>query len=228
MRLKTSAFLVGLAVAVLIDAAAQARVQTFDRTVLALDRILSPAIQPLYVSSVAAQPGQPIPDLYTAFGKNISPPIEWDGVPPGVESFAVIMEDSDSPTGYPVLHWLAYNIPAASKGLARNIRGRTEAKAPLGMEQGVNFAGGIGYIGPHPPLGDPPHHYHFEVFALNKMLRIHGGLSLDKVITAMNEHILAEGEVVGTFASPGPDPNPDPVAKEAPVKDAKDKKPGSD
>ena len=186
--------------------AAEARVRAYDNAVLAMDRVISPAIQPLTVRTPAAEPGQPMPDVYTAFGKNTSPPIEWDGAPPNTRAYVVIMEDRDAP-GEPRLHWLAYNIPGTLKGLGHSIRNSAAPKSPLGMRQGMNAFGGIGYIGPHPPVGDPPHHFHFEVFALNRPLDVKPGASLDKVIAAMNERVVAEGEAVGTFAAP-PEPTP--------------------
>ena len=197
----------GASVAILTASPAAARVKAADVTVLAKDRILSPAVQPLYVTSPAAVAGQPIPDVYTAFGKNTSPPISWDGAPPNTLAYVVIMEDSDAGSPTPKLHWVAYNIPGAAKGLSHAIRNAAEPKVFSGMRQGVNDFGGMGYIGPHPDVGDPPHHYHFEVFALDRPLSIKGGLSLNKVIAAMNERVIAEGEVVGTFAAPpGPPP----------------------
>ncbi len=205
MQMKRWGFLVGLACGAAAASAAQARIEAADTSALALDRVLSPAVQPLYVNSPAAQSGQPFPDLYTAAGKNISPPVAWDGAPPLTKAYVVIMEDSDAPGG-PALHWIAYNIPATAKGLPKGIRNRGDPKSPLGMLQGMNYAGGLGYIGPNPPPGAPPHHYHIEVFALDRPLRVRAGLRLDKLLEMMNERVLAEGEVVGTYATPAPAP----------------------
>jgi len=210
MRKSTAKFIAGLGLAGLVagggSGAADARVRASDNSALAMDRVISPTIQPLDVTSPAAEPGTPIPDTYTAFGKNTSPPIQWDGAPATTRAYVVIMEDPDAPGPTPKLHWLAYNIPGTLKGLNHNIRNSGEPKNPLGMRQGVNAFGGIGYIGPHPPVGDPPHHFHFEVFALDRALDVKPGASLEKVIAAMNERVVAEGEVVGTFAAPPPAP----------------------
>ncbi len=190
---------------VIATSPAMARVRAADTSALAMDRILSPAIQPLYVTSPAFGSGQTIPDLFTAFGKNVSPPVSWDGAPPGTQAYAVIMEDPDGHGPGPTLHWLAYNIPATAKGLVKDIRNRAEPKSPAGITQGINAEGGIGYVGPHPPVGDPPHHYHIQVFALDQVLKVKPKASLEQVIAAMNERVLAEGEVVGTFAAPPPE-----------------------
>lgn len=204
MRTKVLLALVGLAATTLCAGTAIAKVKASDTTVLAVDRILSPAIQPMYVSSPAVQAGQPIPEIYTGFGKDISPMVSWDGAPPEAAAYVLIMEDADAPGGEPAVHWLIYNIPGAAKGLPRNVRNRGEPKSPPGSMQGINYAGGVGYIGPKPPAGDKPHHYHIQVFALNRPLDVKPKADLDQVIAAMNDRVLAEGDVVGTFAAPTP------------------------
>lgn len=203
MRNHCRTFLSALTIAILAAGAATARIRAGDTSVIALDRVLSPAIQPLTVTSPAAEPGKPFPPIYTASGKNISPEVSWDGAPVGVQSYALIMEDTDSRSARPTVHWLAYNIPGSFKGLGRNVRNRPKPKEASGLEQGVNYAGGIGYLGPRPLAGDPPHHYHIEVFALRQRLRLRPGANIDTVIAAMNDNVLADGEAVGTFASPG-------------------------
>jgi len=204
MRMKTLAILLGLTSSALTTGAAVARVRASDASALATDRILSPAIQTFDVSSPAFGSGGAIPDQFTAFGKNVSPPIVWDGAPPSTQAYVVIMEDPDDHGATPTLHWLAYNIPATAKGLPKDVRNRGEPKAPAGIMQGVNSKGGIGYVGPHPAAGDPPHHYHIEVFALDRPLKIKPKASLDQVIAAMNERVLGEGELTGAYAAPDP------------------------
>jgi Raf kinase inhibitor-like YbhB/YbcL family protein len=198
------AILVGASLA--LGDPALAAVRAGDISVLAMDRILSAAVQPMTVNLPAVPPGEPIPDVNTAFGKNISPAVAWEGAPPGVRSYVLIVEDSDGHGETPVLHWLAYNIPATVTALSKDVRNRAEPKAPFGMMQGMNHAGGVGYIGPKPPQGDPPHHYHFEVFALDRVLKLKPKQSLEQVIAAMNDRVMAEGEAVATFAAPPPDP----------------------
>ena len=194
-----------------------AAVRASNTSVLAMDRILSAAVQPLGVTVPAAPPGTPLPDVYTAFGKNVSPAVQWDGAPPGVRSYVVVMEDTDTTSGAPTLHWVAYNIPGDAKGLNKDVHTRGAPKAPLGMMQGINYAGGVGYIGPHPADGDPPHHYHFEVFALDRVLNLKPKISLDTLIEAMNERVMAEGEAIATFAAPPPEkPKTPKAASETP------------
>jgi Raf kinase inhibitor-like YbhB/YbcL family protein len=185
-----------------IGGAADARLRVGGPTALATDRILSPAVQPLIVASPVADPLKPMSIVFTGFGKNISPAVSWEGAPPQTKSFVVVMEDPDSHGSRPALHWLVYNIPGTQMSLGRNLKTEAEVKARGGVLQGKNYAGGIGYLGPYPPEGDPPHHYHIEVFALARPLKLKGGATLDQALDAMNEAVLAEGEVVATFAAP--------------------------
>jgi Raf kinase inhibitor-like YbhB/YbcL family protein len=185
-----------------VAGSADARLKVGSATALATDRILSPAVQPLTVTSPAADPDKPMNAVFTELGKDISPSVAWEGAPPQTRAYAVIMEDPDGHGSRPALHWLVYNIPGSQTSLPRNVRTEAQVKGKGGIMQGKNFAGGIGYIGPNPPAGDPPHHYHIEVFALSRPLRLKGGATLEQVLNAMNETVVAEGETVATFAAP--------------------------
>lgn len=179
---------------------ADARVRDNDTSALAMDRVIAPALLSLEVTSPAAENGRPMPDLYTLFGKDISPPIAWSDTPPGTVSYVVIMQDADA-RGGPATHWLIYNIPGTEKGLRRDIHNRADLKT-TGEMQGMNYAGGVGYIGPHPAVGDKPHHYHFQVFALDRMIKVKAKSDLEHVLAAMEGRVLAEGEVVAVYAAP--------------------------
>ena len=68
-----------------------------------------------------------------------------------------------------------------------------------GAEQGVNGRGKSGYQGPCPPPG-PVHHYHFKLYALDTRLNLTADATAAKVEQAMNGHVLASAELIGTFA----------------------------
>lgn len=70
---------------------------------------------------------------------------------------------------------------------------------PEGVLQGATSRGSVGYYGPRPPVGDPPHHYHFQVMALDTVLDIAPGSDRDAVLKAAKGHVIAKGEVVGTY-----------------------------
>ncbi len=175
----------------------------FQGPALAQDRILSRAIGMLEVTSPAFASGGAIPLANSSYGKNISFPLNWSAVP-GAKAYAVIMEDPDSKTPQPTLHWLAYNIAPGVTALSKGVHTRQEIEGAKSLQQGRNSKGGIGYVGPHPAVGDPPHHYHIQVFALSRRLPLGGGADLNQVIEAMNDRVLAEGELVATFEAPKP------------------------
>ena len=188
----------------------------FQGPVLAQDRVLSRAIGSLEVSSSAFAPGGAIPLVNSGYGKSVSFPISWTPGPSGTHAYAVIVEDPESHMPQPTLHWLVYNIPGAATSLGKSIHSRADISGGKPMLQGLNSKGGIGYVGPHPAIGDPPHHYHVQVFALSRMLPLGGGATLDQVVNAMTDRVLAEGELIGTFEAPAPDAKPDGKAKPKP------------
>ncbi len=149
----------------------------------------------LSITSTAFAPGQPIPPLYSCRGKNISPPLAWSGAPATVKSFALILDDPDAPMGTYV-HWVIYNLPASSQGLSDSIPSRP--KLHDGSLQGTNSSGGTGYTGPCPPSGT--HHYHFKLDALDAALGLASGATKEDLLKAMQGHILAQGELIGTFS----------------------------
>jgi Raf kinase inhibitor-like YbhB/YbcL family protein len=178
----------------------------FQGPALAQDRVLSRAIENLSVSSSAFAPGGAMPLAYTGYGKSTSFPLSWSAGPPATKAYAVIVEELDGHSPLPVLHWLVYNIPARLTSLGRSIHNRGEPNGPNGLMQGLNSRGGVGYVGPNPAVGEPPHRYHIQVFALSRPLPLGPGATLDQVIQAMSDRVLAEGELVATFQAPEPKP----------------------
>ena len=75
---------------------------------------------------------------------------------------------------------------------------------PEGARQGANDQGSTGWFGMRPPLGDPAHPYHFQVFALDTRLDLPAGAGRAELLGAMEGHVLAAGEVVGTYARQAP------------------------
>jgi Raf kinase inhibitor-like YbhB/YbcL family protein len=135
-----------------------------------------------------------IPVMHSEYAEGVSPEISWSEVE-GAKSYALILEDPDARTVRPFVHWVAWNIPADVTTLPAGLS-RPE------VCQGKTSRGSVGYFGPRPPEGDPPHHYHFQVFALDKQLDVPPGADRDEVLRAMSGHVLAAGELVGTFQRP--------------------------
>lgn len=194
----------GLATLALASTAAHAAAPPpFQGLAMAQDRVLSRAIGRLQVTLPALQPDGSIPVVNSGYGKSTSFPISWAAAP-RAQAYAVVVEDPDGKGPQPVLHWLAYNIPPEVTSLGKSVRNRAVIGGAKGFMQGRNSRGGIGYVGPHPPENDPPHHYHVQVFALSSRLAVGGGADLDQVVLAMNDKVLAEGEAVATFQWPLP------------------------
>jgi Raf kinase inhibitor-like YbhB/YbcL family protein len=139
-----------------------------------------------------------IPRRYSEYYDGVAPRIWWSEVK-GARSYALIMEDPDAKPITPFVHWLAWNIPARSTHLAEGLQEQERLTVPEGTLQGRNSRGSMGYYGPRPPVGDPPHRYHFQVFALDTLLDVSPGAERDQLIAAMSGHVLAAGEVVGSY-----------------------------
>ena len=134
-----------------------------------------------------------IPRVYTCEGKDISPALAWSGLPAGTQSLALIVDDPDAPIGTWV-HWVLYNIPPTATGLAEGI---SSAGLPAGTKEGLNDWKRTGYGGPCPPKGR--HRYFHKLYALDTMLPDLGRANKAKVESAMQGHILAHTELVGTY-----------------------------
>jgi hypothetical protein len=147
------------------------------------------------ITSTAFQAGETIPTRYSCDGQDISPALSWSGAPEGTRSFALILDDPDAPGGT-FTHWVIFNIPAETLELEEAIP--TSPQLPNGALQGRNNFGTIGYSGPCPPKGSL-HHYHFVIYALDETLDLTAGASKAQVLNAMQGHILAQAEVIGTY-----------------------------
>lgn len=134
-----------------------------------------------------------IPSLYTCEGKNINPPLEFQGVPAAAKSLVLIMDDPDVPrTLRPdgmYDHWVVFNIPPATKSIPEHAK-------PPGI-QGMNTAGKSQYIGPCPP--DREHRYFFKLYALDTLLQLFATATKKEVEAAMKGHILAHAELMGKY-----------------------------
>jgi len=156
----------------------------------------------LQVTSSAFAQGHPIPKKYTGEGADISPPLGWSGVPEAAKELALICDDPDAPTDEPWVHWVIYKIPVHAKGLPEGVPRKPHLKEPHGAVQGKNSwpAGeNIGYGGPMPPPGHGVHHYYFKLYALDAPLEAEPGLNKRALMEAINDHILAEGVLMGTY-----------------------------
>lgn len=147
------------------------------------------------ITSSAFQYGEAIPEKYSCEGQDVSPELTWGGVPEGTQSLALILDDPDAPGGT-FNHWVIYNIPVGTLELAEAISKTSELSD--GTMQGRNSFGSTGYGGPCPPPG-LAHHYYFTIYALDITLDLGAGASKTQVLAAMEGHILAQAETMGTY-----------------------------
>lgn len=149
-------------------------------------------------SSVFEHNGE-IPSQYTCEGADISPPLEWSGVPAGTESLALIVEDPDAPAPTASselwVHWVVFNLPKLTTGLPEGIQ-----ELPKTAEHGQNSWKRAAYGGPCPPSGR--HRYAFKLYALDAMLELEKPTKVD-LERAMHGHIVAQAALLGTYEKHG-------------------------
>lgn len=138
--------------------------------------------------------GQSIPRKFSCDGSDISPKLTWKNSPAGTASFVLLVNDPDAPSGDWV-HWVLYNIPANLNQLEEGIP--AEKCVANGILQGRNSWHQVRYGGPCPPSGS--HRYFFKLFALDCPLILEPGAERQEVLHAMQGHILAQAQLMGTY-----------------------------
>jgi Raf kinase inhibitor-like YbhB/YbcL family protein len=126
-------------------------------------------------------------------GDNASPPLRWDGLPPGTRQLVLVIDDIDVPLPRPLLHTVAVMEPGidgvAAGALQPGTSGMRFLRADLGHR---------GYAGPRPIPGHGVHRYRFHVFAIEAPIadNVTTGKAL---LNAMAGHVLARGVLTGTY-----------------------------
>jgi len=139
-----------------------------------------------------------IPARYTCEGDDISPPLSWDKISEDARSLVLIVDDPDAPDPKAPkmtwVHWVLYNIPADTNTLAEQC---TAATLPAGAAEGLNDWQRLGYGGPCPPIGR--HRYFFKLYALDALLNDLSMPTKADVEAAMQGHIIAQAQLIGTY-----------------------------
>lgn len=153
---------------------------------------------PLSIDSPAFTNEGEIPSVYTCEGRDISPALTWTGAPEGTQSFALIVDDPDAPDPeapkMTYVHWVLYNIPSSARELSMGV---APADLPTGTKEGLNDWKRTGYGGPCPPIGR--HRYYHKLYALDTVLPDLGTPTKDKLLGAMEGHVLGEAVLMGTY-----------------------------
>jgi len=153
------------------------------------------SVMTFWLQSPSFSGGSSIPKKFTCEGSDVSPPLQWSDPPANTQSLALIADDPDAPAGT-WTHWVVYDLPPNLRQLPEAVP--KQATIPGGGSQGTNDFGKIGYGGPCPPPGNP-HRYFFRLYALEKKLDLKPGATKQQVVGAMQNHILAQVELMGTY-----------------------------
>lgn len=165
---------------------------------LAMERQETIASATIAVTSASVKANDMIPMKHSEYADGVSPEISWSAVPDAL-SYAIVMEDPDSKPLAPFVHWVAWNVPGTATSLPEGLQEQPRLVEPEGLLQGRASSGSVGYFGPKPPVGDPAHHYHFQVLALDTLLDIKPGSDRDEFLTAAKGHVIGKGELVGLY-----------------------------
>ena len=152
----------------------------------------------LTLTSTSFSHNDAIPVRLTCDGKDISPALNWSGIPEGTKSLVLIVDDPDAPDpAAPKMtwvHWVLYNIPPAITGLAEGI---SERNLPPGTLQGINDWKRTDYGGPCPPIGS--HRYFHKLYALDTVLPDSHHPTKAALEQAMRNHIIGQAELIGHY-----------------------------
>ena len=145
------------------------------------------------VTSPAFTDGGAIPQKHAGkgVGDNVSPALQWTGVPADAKQLVLIMDDLDVPMPKPLMHTIAVIEP--------DVGGLAEGDLKPGAA-GVRLikAFGATYVGPRPIPGHGPHHYRFLVFALDQPVP-DDVADRRGLLAAMAGHVVARGALTGTY-----------------------------
>jgi len=154
------------------------------------------------ISSPAFAPGAEIPTRFTCEGDDISPPLRFSGVPAGTRSMALIVDDPDAPDPAApkmvYVHWVLYDLPPGTTELPEGV---ARDALPAGTRDGLNDWHRTGYGGPCPPIGR--HRYFHKLYALDFALGNRGPLTKAELLAAIDGHVLAQAELMGTYRKIG-------------------------
>ena len=150
---------------------------------------------PLTIRSPVFHEGGSIPARYTCDGEDVSPPLEWSGVPKGTNTSALTCDDPDAPSGLWV-HWVVFDLPPSVTGLPEGVPPTPEISG--GGRQGKNDFRKIGYGGPCPPSGT--HRYVFTLYALDSPSGLPAGATRQDLLAAAKNHVLGQATLTGTYS----------------------------
>jgi Raf kinase inhibitor-like YbhB/YbcL family protein len=167
----------------------------FAFSLFTLAAAAAPGGRAMQLTSPDFSPNGPIPTVHTCEGPDRAPALAWAEPPAAGKSFVLIVDDPDAPDPAAPrmtwVHWVIYNLPASARALAPG------GTLPAGTLEGLNDWKRTGWRGPCPPIGR--HRYFFKLYALDTILPDLKRPSKAQVEKAMQGHVLARAELVGTY-----------------------------
>lgn len=169
-------------------------------SVAAQQQAAPPPPSKFQLKSSAYTEGSMIPTQYSCADPNAaSPALSWMNAPAAAASFAIVMHDTDAAPMKGVMdvtHWIFWNIPGSSTSVAAGVK---PDSSPDGIVQGANVRKVNGFQPPCPPPGATPHHYIFEIYALDAKLDLPAGSARADLLKAMDGHVIGKATYVGLF-----------------------------
>jgi len=150
----------------------------------------STPLEPLRLTSPTIAEAGDIPDDYTCWGRDQSPPLEWGPVPPGTVELALVVRDIDA-GGF--VHWVIAGLDPTAGGVA-------EGAPPGGAVEALNDFGRPGWSGPCPP--DGTHNYEFRVYALAEPSGVTEGMPGPDAATQVEGTAARMSAVLSASAAP--------------------------
>jgi Raf kinase inhibitor-like YbhB/YbcL family protein len=147
------------------------------------------------LKSPAFADGDLIPTKFTCAGQDVSPKLEWGGVPGSAEELLLIVDDPDAPGGL-FIHWVISGLDPSTGGLE-------EGEVPPGAVEGINDFDRIGYGGPCPPVGHGAHRYFFHLYALGSSSGLTEGVTAEEARSAVRGKVVEEARLMGRFERRG-------------------------
>ena len=139
------------------------------------------------LTSPAFEDGQEIAQKFGKRAQNISPPLQWDGVPDGTRSFALTFVDLH-PVARGYVHWLVADLSPQLSSLPGG----------AASERNPGFTEIEPYAGPFPPSGT--HDYELTLYALRTdRLGVRPGATLQEFRQAAEQNSLATATLIGKF-----------------------------
>lgn len=148
-------------------------------------------VVPMKIVSTDFSEGGPIPKRCTCDGENASPELSFQAAPAATKSLVLIVDDPDAVAGT-LTHWLLWNLKPDISGTGEILAN----SPPQDAVQGLNFKGQNAYTGPCPP--SETHRYHFRLYALDIVLKLPAKSDRKALEKAMEGHVLAKAELIGT------------------------------